>query len=284
MRKSVLAIAFLGVAMFVVCATSVASGRKMKSIFTVPHELDVLLKAGHVQGACCSKQGIYLSHIFGIEKIGWDGRLIKHVDAPRHLGDVAYANGKIYGAFVITNKSQRKNGMPGLIRVWDEDLNVVAEKAFPENLDGIVVLGNTVYVGVDRWGGKKHPGCCVKRLDLALNDKGNVDIDLGYDIYYGVQTMATDGKDLFFGNYGGTSRVTADLKENEKIAFSCAEGFGMLPKSVSKRNTQVFFVVRAMGGNKQGWRKDPKNNPPRIRIDFFELHKNKFVNITDTSN
>ena len=30
----------------------------MDAIQTLPHELDCLLKAGHVQGACCSEQGI----------------------------------------------------------------------------------------------------------------------------------------------------------------------------------------------------------------------------------
>ena len=274
MKRSVFVLAALSVAVLA------ADASKMKPVFTVPHELDGLLKSGHIQGACCSGQGVYLSHQLGIDKIGWDGKLIKHIDAPAHLGDSAYANGKIYGAFVIRDKKNRKGGKQGLVRVWDEDLNVLNEAWFDEALDGIAVLGDTVYVGVDKWGYKKHPGCCVKRLGLDLSDKGNVDIDLGYEIHYGVQTMATDGKDIFFGNYGGTSRVSADLKENEKVAFSCSEGFGLVPKSVTKSDAKVFFVVRAMGGNMQGWRKDPTNNPPQIRLDFFEFKNGRFVNIT----
>ena len=259
-----------------------ADAPQMKSVFTVPHELDCLIKSGHIQGACCSEQGVYLSHQLGIDKIGWDGRLIKHVDTPAHLGDSAYADGKIYGAFVIRDKKNRKDGKQGLVRVWDENLNVLNEAWFDEALDGIAVLGDTVYVGVDKWGhNRKHPGCCVKRLGLDLSDKGNVELDLGYEIHYGVQTMATDGKDIFLGNYGGTSRVSADLQENEKVAFSCSEGFGLVPKSVTKSDAKVFFVVRALGGNMQGWRKDPTNNPPRIRLDFFEFKGGKFVNITD---
>ena len=255
----------------------------MDALYTVPHELDCLLKSGHIQGACCSEQGIYLSHSLGLDKIGWDGKLIKHIDAPGHLGDSAYANGKIYGAFVIRDKNARKDGKQGLVRVWDEDLNPLNEAWFDEALDGIVVLGDTVYVGVDKWGKKPHPGCCIKRLDLNLNDKGNVDLDLGYEIHYGVQTMATDGKDIFLGNYGGTSRVSADLKTNEKVAFGCSEGFGMVPKSIAKRETPVFFKVCAMGGNMQGWRKDPVNNPPRIRIEFYEYKDGKFISITTKS-
>ena len=255
----------------------------MDALYTVPHELDCLLKSGHIQGACCSEQGIYLSHQLGIDKIGWDGKLIKHIDTPAHLGDSAYANGKIYGAFVIRDKNVRKGGKQGLVRVWDENLNQLNEAWFDEALDGIVVLGDTVYVGVDKWGHGKHPGCCIKRLDLDLKDRGNVDLDLGYEIHYGVQTMATDGKDIFLGNYGGTSRVSADLKTNAKVAFGCSEGFGMVPKSVSKRNTPVFFKVCAMGGNMQGWRKDPVNNPPRIRIEFYEYQDGQFSFITTKS-
>ena len=271
MRKSIFAL--------VACSAAIlfAATPKIKPVQTVPHELDVLLKAGHIQGACCSEQGVYLSHQLGIDKIGWDGKLIKHVDAPAHLGDSAYADGKIYGAFVIRDKKDRKDGKMGLVRVWDEDLNQLNEAWFDEALDGIVVLNGTVYVGVDRWGSKPHPLCCVKRLDLNLKDLGNTDVDIGYDIHYGVQTMGTDGKDLIFGNYGGTSVVSADLKTNRKVAFGCAEGLGLVPKSVTKSDAKVFFKVSAMGGNMQGWRKDPVNNPPRIRLDFYEYADGKFT-------
>ena len=94
---------FLAVAVAVSSAL-LAAGPSMAPVFTVPHELDILIKAGHIQGACCSEQGVYLSHQYGIAKIGWDGKLIKTVETPAHLGDTAYANGKIYGAFVIRNK------------------------------------------------------------------------------------------------------------------------------------------------------------------------------------
>ena len=65
--------------------------------------------------------------------------------------------------------------------------------------------------------------------------------------------------------------------------FGCSVGFGMVPKSVSKRDTPVFFKVCAMGGNMQGWRKDPVNNPPRIRIEFYEYKDGKFISITTKS-
>jgi hypothetical protein len=42
----------------------------------------------------------------------------------------------------------------------------------------------------------------------------------------------------------------------------------------------VFFVVKALGGNMQGWRKDPVNNPPRIRIDFHAYSNGAFKDVT----
>ena len=81
-----------------------ADAPKMKPIFTVPHEFDMLVKAGHIQGLACSEKGIYLSHKAGLAKIGWDGKLLKHVNAPAHLGGIAFAGGRVYGSFIIRSK------------------------------------------------------------------------------------------------------------------------------------------------------------------------------------
>ncbi|MBP5226359.1 MAG: hypothetical protein J6336_03145 [Kiritimatiellae bacterium] len=275
-------------------AVCCAAGPKIPAIYTVPHELDVLVQAGHVQGACCSEKGIYLAHQFGIEKIGWDGKRQGGVKAPAHLGDIGYADGRIYGAFVL--RGVKNDQALGMIRVWDEQLNVVAEKTVTkEGLDGAVVIGDTLYCGIDRWGGNGHPGAAIAMFDLQLNLKGVVDVDFGYWIHFGVQTMATDGKDLFCGNYG----VRKDPKENPDArnttrlslpgcsvqsswTLPFAEGFCRVPDKIAKRTNPVFFCVRALGGNMQGWRKDPANNPPRIRIDFYEYDGNgHFEDITE---
>ena len=89
-------------------AATAAEDLRIPAVYTIPHELDCLIKAGHIQGACCSKKAIYLSHQLGILKIGWDGKLVKSIEVPAHLGDSAYADGKIYGAFVIRDKTKKK--------------------------------------------------------------------------------------------------------------------------------------------------------------------------------
>ena len=66
-------------------ALQAADGR-IRSVYTIPGELNDIV--GHVQGAACSTQGVYLSHAGGIFKIGWDGRLIRKCTAPVHLGDI----------------------------------------------------------------------------------------------------------------------------------------------------------------------------------------------------
>lgn len=241
-------------------------------IETRPHELDVLIAAGHNQGADCSEAGIYLGHQHGVEMVDWNGRHLRHVDVPAHMGDVACADGKVYGVVTLRGKASRPSGgKPGLVRVWNEKLEQIVEKSFPERLDSITVFNGKVYVGVDAWGRTLHDGCRIKVLDLDLNEIETVDLDLGFKIAYGVQTLGHDGTNLYFGCYGGTARVSPDLKHAERIDFACAEGFGLVPKSIAKTDHPVFFVVHALGGNMRGWRVDPMNNSPRLRFDFYDL-------------
>ena len=65
MKTAFTVLAFVCAAM----AGAAESGR-MKAILTVPHEFDMLVKSGHIQGLACSEKGIYLSHQLGLAKIG----------------------------------------------------------------------------------------------------------------------------------------------------------------------------------------------------------------------
>ena len=257
-----------------------AEKAKMKAVFTIPHEFDMLVRSGHIQGLACSEKAIYLSHQDGLAKIDWNGKLIKHIETPRHLGGIAYADGRIYGSFSLRETKDIKDGKPGLLRVWDEDLNQIAEKSFQETSGCVGVLGDTIYysIGAPK---KPHRECSVKRLSLDLHDRGNQTFDFGYEVKYGMQAIASDGKSIICANYGGVSLVNPEFTTFKKLKSpNLAEGFALVPKSVSKRETPVFMVVRALGGNMQGWRKDPVNNPPRLRIDFYEFDGENFTNIT----
>ena len=278
-------------------AAVVASGAalcedgKMRAIYTVPHELDILVQrqAGHIQGMACSERAIYLSHQFGIEKIGWDGKWIKHVDASAHLGDIFYDRGKIYGAFALFGLN--KDADQGMVRVWDENLNVVAEKRLKVGIDGIAVLNGIIYYSPDPDGLAPHDGCHIGRMDMKLNELESIKLDIGYRIQYGVQTMCTDGRDVFLVCYGAprddgnpngynTTRMSADMKPLQNYRFGGSEGLAVVPKSISKRDNPVFMMVCALGGNMQGWYRDPIGNPPRIRLDFYEFADGRFKDIT----
>lgn len=283
----------LNILVFAVAVSAAAFGadEPIDAIYTVPHELDHLLKSGHIQGASCSESGIYLSHMLGIDKIDWKtGRVLAHADAPAHLGDCAYADGKVYGVFGL---HQPIDGKRGMIRVWDENLKLLQEEIpVAEKLDGAEVFKDRLFSSPDVWGRDPHPGNKLMAFDLkTLAWEKTYDIDSGYQIYFGTQTMATDGRDVFLGNYGAPadqgnpnryccSVHAPDLKLVRNLEFGCAEGFGLVPQSVSKRETPVFFVVRALGGNMQEWRKDPEGNPPRIRIDFYEYANGEMKYVT----
>lgn len=272
-----------------------ARDARMRAVYTVPHELDALAtkeQGGHIQGATCSEKAIYLSHAHGIFKIDWkSGKVLKSCHAKAHLGDVAYdGKGTIYGAFGVYRPPAGKSNL--MVAAWDEDLNLIKEvyidPPFEKSayLDGALVVGDTFYTGIDHYAkpGNSHPphnDLTVLMLSIPdLKVKGTKEIVFDYPILYGCQTIGTDGKDILFGNYGASkedgnpkglclSRTTADLKLIDSRRFGVSEGFGLVPKSVTGRDDKVFFKVCALGGNVHGWVKDPVNNPPRIRIDFF---------------
>ena len=282
---------------------------RMRAVYTVPHELDVLVTKeyfGHIQGATCSEKAIYLSHAYGIFKIDWkSGKLLRACFAPLHLGDIAYdGKGHIYGAFGLKHPPKGKSTL--MVGVWDEDLNLVKEAYIDPPVvncayfDGALVLGDTFYTGVDHYAqpGNDHPphnDLTVMMLSIPdLKVKGTREILFDYPIHYGCQTLGTDGTNILFGNYGATSaqgntkglnfsRTTGDFNLLESRRFVASEGFGLVPKAVTGRDDIVFFNVNALGGNMQGWEKDPIHNPPRIRIDFWSYDKKTgaLTDITD---
>ena len=261
-------------------ALQAADGR-IRSVYTIPGELNDIV--GHVQGAACSTQGVYLSHAGGIFKIGWDGRLIRKCTAPVHLGDIGYANGRIYGALALRKPI---DGQKGMIRVWDENLTVVDEKLLSENVDGCAVIGDTIYYGLDPYGKTPHRGCKIGRMSLAFKDLGVVDTDSGGQCHYGVQTMATDGRDLFCGYYSfgnppvRCARFAPDLRVCRGTPMlSCSEGFGMIPQEVFPSENPRFFTVNALNGNCPKWH--AMTNPPQIRLDFYEYRGGQFFNVTE---
>ena len=75
-----------------------AETQPLRPVYTVPGELNMLVKHGHIQGATCSEKAIYVSQAGGIAKVDWQtGHVVKTCDARPHRGDTAQATGRTRG-------------------------------------------------------------------------------------------------------------------------------------------------------------------------------------------
>ena len=272
-------------------ATICLAQDKIPAIVTTPGELDAI--KGHVQGACCSDNAIYLSHAGGIFKLDWNGKVLKHTELPQHTGDICYYKGRIYDSL--------SNPQGFNLMVLDEDLNVVGKYKFPGG-DGATVLNDVLYIGTGPCPSQPHRYSNISTFDLnrikqAENEQPKNDtavnlsntflskmtIDYGSETFYGVQDFANDGKyiyAMFYAANGGDPCVilTPDLKVVNTVDFNASTGFDFLPPSRNTSKNPRFFRVRHIGGD---WRKqNPKTQPAQVRIDFFEVVDGKFIDIT----
>ena len=245
---------------------------KIPAIITTPGELDAI--KGHVQGACCSDDAIYLSHIGGIFKLDWNGKVIKHQELPQHTGDICYYKGKIYDA--LSTKDGRN------LIILDADLNVLEQVKFPGG-DGATVLNDVLYIGTGPCPSQPHRYSNITMFNLDKKPIGKMTLDYGSETFYGVQDFANDGKyiyAMFYAANGGDPCVilTPDLKVVKTVRFDASTGFDFLPPSRNPSKNPRFFRVRHTGGD---WRKqNPQTQPAQVRIDFFEVVDGNFIDIT----
>lgn len=294
------------VALAVAGAAAGASGGP-RAINTVPGELDFLPRGAHPQGAACSESAIYVAYSGGVMKFGWDGRLLRRCAVQEHLGDIAYAEGRIYGAFGFSfGTALGERGLPVLmVGVWNENLDFIGARTYDSpkgrGLDGAVVLGDTLYTCVDNSGAfgnyRDHPPhrdttvMMVSTNDLAL--KGSREIVFDYPIHYCPQTLGTDGENLLFVSYGALreegndpwrnyTRLTPDLRQVGKSGtFKGQWGFCRVPESIAGSETPVFFTVHAVDFEK--WGDGPGAKPPQLQFRFhsYDGDTGEMRDITD---
>ena len=266
-------------------------------IRTVPGELDFLRPGAHPQGVACSESAVYVAYSYGIMKLDWNGRLIKTCGVPEHLGDLAYADGRIYGVigFGFDRKDARL-GLPVLmVGVWNEDLACLGARTYDNvkgrGIDGAVVLGDTLYTCIDdsgRFGDLAHhpPHRDTTVMMLSTKDlscKAIRKIELDYPIHYCPQTLGTDGKNLLFVSYGARpeegndpwlnyTRLTPDLKQIGKSGtFFGQWGFSKVPESVAGGDDNVFFTVDAIDIGQ--WGAGQGKKPPQLKLRFFSYNR-----------
>ncbi|MGN0832523.1 MAG: hypothetical protein ACI4RD_02590, partial [Kiritimatiellia bacterium] len=200
-----------------VCAAAalpaaVLAAPRLPAVYTVPGELDMLLKSGHIQGMDCTANAVYLSHAEGIVKLDWrTGRVLAKTETPAHLGDICCHDGRIYGAFGRWHGTER--APVSEIRVWDESLKPLKkiDCSAPDVrcVDGVTVWQGELWVGLDNhaWRGKwdhpPHDYADFSRFRLPdLQPLARRRLSLGYAIRYGPQCLGTDGERLLVANYG----------------------------------------------------------------------------------
>ncbi len=278
--------------LLIACITTICLAQdKIPAIITTPGELDAI--KGHVQGACCSDNAIYLSHAVGICKLDWNGKVLKHTELPQHTGDICYYKGRIYDSL--------SNPQGFNLMVLDEDLNVVGKYKFPGG-DGATVLNDVLYIGTGPCPSQPHRYSSISTFDLNRINKAEneqpkdgtaidlrntflskMTLDYGSETNYGVQDFANDGKyvyAMFYAANGGDPCVilTPDLKVVRTVHFDASTGFDFLPPSRNKSSNPRFFRVRHIGE----WRKqNAKTQPAQVRIEFFEIVDGNFTNITE---
>ena len=157
--------------------------------------------SGHVQGFCVTSNAIYATLHDGLYKFDWYGRLLMHVSADKHQGDICFWKGKLYTAVCIPKKVEKR----GRIDVWDENLKKIGTTEFVRSADGITCLGGVLYVGLGPANIPEKPfrGNYFGKFDAeTLQPIGEPFlVDHGYDVTAGVQNIATDGERLYINFY-----------------------------------------------------------------------------------
>ena len=195
---------FAGFVICVVAFCAVASADfpvppNWEPILTRPGAL--AMRSGHVQGFCVTSNAIYATLHDGLYKFDWYGRLLMHVSADKHQGDICYWNGKLYTAVCIPKDVPKR----GRIDVWDENLKKIGTTEFVRSADGIACIDGVLYVGL---GPARDPAKPFRGNYFGKFDAETLQplcepflVDHGYDVCAGVQNIATDGERLYINFY-----------------------------------------------------------------------------------
>ena len=196
--------------------------------------------SGHLQGvAFDGKDKLYWVFNRHLVQTGVDGKLLnatmlkKEAGNANHGGSPCWADGFIYVPYCGSGFNMELNGKPSnnFIQVYDEkDLSLVKSYSIPEVVYGagaIVFAGGNFFVA----GGRpaNMPGNTIYEYspEFKLLKKH----ELAFNSRLGIQTMAFDGKNFWFGCYsvrgGLTFRAGRDFKVNGYYNFNGA--YGMIP-------------------------------------------------------
>ena len=264
MRKFVLAILFGA-------ACAVCAAEKFPAVHTVSE--DSQPARGHIQGGCASEDAFFLAYQKGIYKIDRDGKVIKHVNAVRHTGDICFYKGKVYSAVAYYDKARKGKGA---IKEYDTDLNELRTYELEFASDGITCMDGMLSFGIGPNPQKLHRGNRIAKMPVDFSGKPEIfNIDHGYRTHFGPQTITNDGKNIIVSFYcpekegDAMAFFDSELKLVKTLKFEASMGFDVVPW-LSKKDDLVFFRLREFG----------KGGAKKRRIDFHKYQNGKMVNVT----
>ena len=264
MRKLMVVLSFI-------FAFAVSAADKIPAL--CPTKADFANTRGHIQGGCTSEDAFFFSYNKGVFKFDRNGKVLKHVPAVSHTGDICYYKGKLYTAIAYYDKARKGKGA---IQEYDTDLNELRRYELDFPIDGITCLNGTLYFGVGPNPQKLHRGNRVAKMPVDFSGKPEIfNIDHGYMTHFGPQAAANDGKNIFISFYCSeedacqTGVFTPDLKLVKALKFNASIGFDVVPW-LSKKDDLVFFRLREVG---------PWGKKDRI-IDFFRYRNGQMVNVS----
>ena len=243
---------------------------------------------GHIQGACCSDDAIFLTQMKCLYKFDWSGKLLKKQSVISHTGDICFWKGEIYTSVSVYGGPNKGKGM---IQVFDQELNLVRETLLDRGTDGITILDGVLYLGMgsnhvpskeahrENWVGRFDPKTLKPLGERQI-------IDFGYVTHYGIQDISNDGKHILCAFYSAKKgqpnfiMFDKDLKVvRADCTYQASNGFDRLPARFGGDHPR-FFRVRTHRAPKDN--SNPKAvRPLSVTIDFFEWKDGKAVDITE---
>jgi hypothetical protein len=183
----------------------------------------------HVQGACSNgRDAIYWSWTDALVKTDLAGKLLKHVPADNHQGDLCHHNGKIYVAVNLGKFNQPAGKADSWVYIYDADtLAELGRQRVPELVHG---------AGGMACDGRRFLIVGGLPEDVNENYLYEYDLDLKFQrrhvlasghTHLGIQTIEFDGQSWWFGCYGSPAillRADADLKLSGRWEFNASVG------------------------------------------------------------
>ena len=242
---------------------------------------------GHIQGACCTDDAIYLTQMKCLYKFDWSGKLLKKKTVISHTGDICFWNGEIYTSVSVYGGPNKGKGM---IQVFDQDLNMVRETLLDRGTDGITILDGVLYLGMgsnhvpskeahrENWVGRFDPKTLKPLGERQI-------IDFGYATHYGIQDISNDGKHILCAFYSVKKDqpnlivFDKDLKVvRADCTYHASNGFDRLPARFGGDHPRFFRVKTVMSPKSKAAPKAQRKLS--VKIDFFEWQDGKAVDIT----